>query len=763
MDIGASFKIAAAVAGQQSIDRLNSSLKQTQDAASLVKRGFDQLNLSQDKLTSFAKSAALGLAGIGAGIGLSVLKEKFDGVVEGLVRIKEAAEKTGAAGDKIGAIFQVAKITGDSFDTIETGIIKLDKALAGADDTAKGAAKALDAIGLSTQSLRAMDPADAFKKIAEQLAKFEDGAGKTAVAIDIFGKNGAALLPFMKDYAELSNVVSKSTEEQRQQADQYEKSLRLLTATKNELYKVISVALLPVANAFVQMLIETNKETQGVRGAVKGLAEDGTLTAVFKEAARAGAAFLDVLSVIARAVAQVGSSLAVVVNDVVKTAEIAVKAPTALFRNGGIEELASLWRQRSQFAQAANDDMAKRWGSGLTPYTDKLENQFIKNATPIAKEARSDALKGYQSRTPTQQREGPDPYTVEMQNLGREAAKDAFMVSHIDQYADKITSAKAAQIQFDVEFGKFKDLTTAQKKNLLEAANLVDTNAEKLRQAKEGLSYEKDTRSIEAQTRALGQSNLQKKITVALQDLENKGIKQGSELYDRLAQSRVDALTKAADAERSWVVGAKDGFNEYLDAVNNMAKTTKDLMSNAFKGMEDALVEFTMTGKLNFSSMATSIIKDLIRIQIQQSIMKPLTGLLSSAFGSMFGGGFGGALGGAAGGSSIYSLSGGGIGGLGLKASFDGGGYTGSSARSGGMDGKGGFLAMMHPQETVIDHTKGQGSSGSGVVVNVTVNADTGQTQGGDASSLGKLGSAIGAAVRSEIIQQRRPGGLLAA
>lgn len=43
--------------------------------------------------------------------------------------------------------------------------------------------------------------------------------------------------------------------------------------------------------------------------------------------------------------------------------------------------------------------------------------------------------------------------------------------------------------------------------------------------------------------------------------------------------------------------------------------------------------------------------------------------------------------------------------------SFDGGGYTGSGSRSGGLDGKGGFQAMLHPQETVIDHTKGQRAS----------------------------------------------------
>ena len=43
------------------------------------------------------------------------------------------------------------------------------------------------------------------------------------------------------------------------------------------------------------------------------------------------------------------------------------------------------------------------------------------------------------------------------------------------------------------------------------------------------------------------------------------------------------------------------------------------------------------------------------------------------------------------------------------SSSFEGGGFTGMGARAGGMDGKGGFPAILHPNETVIDHTKGQG------------------------------------------------------
>lgn len=61
--------------------------------------------------------------------------------------------------------------------------------------------------------------------------------------------------------------------------------------------------------------------------------------------------------------------------------------------------------------------------------------------------------------------------------------------------------------------------------------------------------------------------------------------------------------------------------------------------------------------------------------------------------------------------------------------SFEGGGFTGSGPRSGGMDGKGGFMAMVHPNETIIDHTKGQSMGGGNVVVNVIESKEKAGTQ----------------------------------
>jgi phage-related minor tail protein len=74
-------------------------------------------------------------------------------------------------------------------------------------------------------------------------------------------------------------------------------------------------------------------------------------------------------------------------------------------------------------------------------------------------------------------------------------------------------------------------------------------------------------------------------------------------------------------------------LQNYLDDTQNVYKSIGDVVGKAFKGMEDALVQFVKTGKLDFGSLADSIITDLIRIQIQQSVTQPLGAAVKDAGG----------------------------------------------------------------------------------------------------------------------------------
>jgi hypothetical protein len=74
-------------------------------------------------------------------------------------------------------------------------------------------------------------------------------------------------------------------------------------------------------------------------------------------------------------------------------------------------------------------------------------------------------------------------------------------------------------------------------------------------------------------------------------------------------------------------------------------------------------------------------------------------------------------------GGTTAGATGGLFGGLAKLLSFDGGGDTGMGSRTGGIDGKGGFVAVLHPQETVIDRTR-QNAASAASRQNVHVTSD---------------------------------------
>lgn len=114
---------------------------------------------------------------------------------------------------------------------------------------------------------------------------------------------------------------------------------------------------------------------------------------------------------------------------------------------------------------------------------------------------------------------------------------------------------------------------------------------------------------------------------------------------DRIRRFQAQALSeyesfvaKRKELDTSFGAGASEGIANYLEDVRNVAQQSEELMTNAFKGMESALVDFVKTGKLDFKSLADQIITDLIRIQVRQNITGPLAQAVSSGGSSIFSG-----------------------------------------------------------------------------------------------------------------------------
>jgi hypothetical protein len=64
-----------------------------------------------------------------------------------------------------------------------------------------------------------------------------------------------------------------------------------------------------------------------------------------------------------------------------------------------------------------------------------------------------------------------------------------------------------------------------------------------------------------------------------------------------------DLLRTRREAERSWATGSRDAFTTYVDNATNAAEAARTVFTDAFRGMEDALVQFVKTGKVNFKDL----------------------------------------------------------------------------------------------------------------------------------------------------------------
>ena len=212
-----------------------------------------------------------------------------------------------------------------------------------------------------------------------------------------------------------------------------------------------------------------------------------------------------------------------------------------------------------------------------------------------------------------------------------------------------------------------------------------------------------------------------------------------------------DGSTNQSNLPKLTGQGSDSPLKSYAKSAFDVAKETENVFVKSFKGMEDALVKFVETGKLNFRDLAKSIISDLTRMFIRFTIVRPL-------FNAMTGGKFATELG-------IKNNAKGNVFAQNKIVPYRVGGIVDKPtlfpmANGAGLMGEAGPEAIM-PLKRGKDGKLGVQSSGG--VGNVVVNVDaSGSNVSGDEQQSAALGKALGAAVREELMNQKRPGGLLA-
>ncbi|RZI75192.1 MAG: hypothetical protein EOP13_06360 [Pseudomonas sp.] len=215
-----------------------------------------------DGIGAAAKLAASSLVAIGASATGALAG--FNALLDGASQFADLADKTGASAEALASFAVAAGTSGTSMDAIAGAANKLTQNLVGVDDQSKAAGAALAAMGIPLKDFKALKPDEQLEKVSKTLAGFEDGAGKSAVAMALFGKSGAELLAFLKTLEEQGGRQKILTQEQIDLGDAYlDQQAKMQTELK--LYaQALATQAVPSLTAFTGALTDTTKEILGV-------------------------------------------------------------------------------------------------------------------------------------------------------------------------------------------------------------------------------------------------------------------------------------------------------------------------------------------------------------------------------------------------------------------------------------------------------------------------------------------------------------------
>jgi lambda family phage tail tape measure protein len=681
-------------------------------SARLLDKHASDMKASLQQVASVARTAFAVVIGTTS---VAALRDFVVQTLETSAALQGLAEQTGASATALSGFAPVATISGTAMDVIGGSLAKLSKGLAGVDDETAGATKALQFLGVRAKdaSGNLRDPAEVMNDVALKLSEFEDGAGKTALAMELFGKSGASMLPFLKDLAENQDLNIRLTAQQIEEADNASKALARMKAESGFVAQTLVTAAIPSMTVLAQELKQVLFGTDDAVGGIQRLRTDGSLTTWAQNTAYAIAVVIDALRGIGQTIKSVIGSFQAVWADI-ELAGTFLAGGEGLnpFSEENRARLKAALDKRNAIVEQANQNYVELWDMPLL--ADAVTKRFddIRKATDASStETTAPALRkrlNYSTATTSvtaTAMAGIDSELKRLQGLvdvesgilkDRQRIIDLYENQGYLSFKEASEARLAAQQDFTQKLSALSSDEEAVLRRGLETVAKTSQDKLKLQDKlaeialkRQKLERDAQQSDLERQVRLPGESlkDLQEQAQLRASEEQIKTLRETGSISEldslsRLAEARqassnqlatlaqqaraladaapgneklADALQKIEDAARQAADGAQlltqrakelsdpeAGFAKGLRAVAEEAEQIGKQMEagtvRAFNGMTDALVGFVMTGKLDFRSLANSIISDLIRIQIQRAITLPLAKAMSSFFGFADGG-----------------------------------------------------------------------------------------------------------------------------
>ena len=620
------------------------------------------------------------IANVGAALATGLSVRWLGGLIADSIRasgnLKVLSERTGVAGTTLAKFDIAAKLSEVGIDSVANGMARLAKGMSGVDEESKGIPQALKAIGIEFNDFKRLSPDEQMLAVAKSFDNFKDGSGKAAVAMTLFGKEGVKLIPFFKDLVENQEISAARTQEMIDAADQFGKSMTRLKIAGEDMITSALAPMLPALVDLTKAMSDTIANTNGLADADGNMASSSGVSNWARDTVSFLAQVINAIQVTGRGLKTLATNLSFQA-DVFSTFVERGAAPGAMVDlvRGKLGEV------YGAKAEALTDQVKGIYKEALIG-DQILANFEARQKTVRATERKESDKRGisYTSADP-KEKKGSSAAKEQESDFKRlaQSIREKIAVQNEElSLSEKLTGAakEYAKFKMQVEGGAIKlssdELSAAEKL----WAQYLD-GAERMKAKAQDKAYEAARSTITALADSYGRDNakqleamqimpesLREKFA-ALAAVEEKARSERERFAEAELRGNIsteqrikltDELAAAIDRQKaeveklysmqeqlnaSFEYGAQKGLQSYLDNVANVAKSDEQLMTDAFEGMEDALVNFVQTGKLNFKSLVNSILADMARITIRQNITGPLANWMSGGSSGSSGGGLG--------------------------------------------------------------------------------------------------------------------------
>ncbi len=669
-----------------------------------------------------SKGIVAGFTAIGAVIGGAVAAfASVDAAIQGLSNAINAADRI----DELSARFSIstetlsgwgyaAKMTGSDLEGLVGIIPKFSKNIADASKAGSEADKTFKALGISVKdqagNLRSFE--DLLPEVQNRFAGISNETTKTALAMQLFGKSGSEFLEFlslgadgmrtMEERARSLGIVIDS--DTAGAAAEFNDRVDDLRAATQGWFTQLAGELLPTLTSLTTQLVDVAKEGGGVRDVAAGIAS------AFREIGKAA----EVFGVVEDWLDRLRGGLVAVE----KQGNAVVKLVTGQYsgvlgsQGGGWDAFAKDYQAGTAYA----DNGWKGMQGGGTGIPDAARSG------PRGRRTRATAEEIQQTKDQTEQLRRAAEWETKLQNLWGESAE------------------------------KSKRASKAKKEGMSEEQKAAEALAK---------SYDSLTTSMDRRLYLLENGDSQ---AAAVQyDIERGELQKLSEEQ----KSNLQNMAQVIDAMEDYKAIYGDGIDSMAGKTKEATNSMSVFADQAARNMQDAFADFLFDP---FGEGADGMVKgfgDALKRMAAQAASSEIFKMLGSwasgytGTGSSWINAIGGAInsygGGRAGGGPVAADNVYRVGEGGRPELFQQGG------KSYLIPGDAGSIVPATaglPASSVAGGTGGQ----INVITNVSVTDGGAQTSSsGTNDQLGqKLGTLVSNLVKSELIQQKRPGGILA-